>query len=1372
EVAGNAQFWRGLSVNGPVSIKSDSSSNGITPLLSIAGDATISGTLSLAPQTEAYAGTCNAASEGEMYYDNAQNKYYFCDGSGTWQAVGAGAASAAGTDGAVQYNNGGTMGGATGLYYDDVNARVGIGTTAPGYQLDVAGKTAAFNSEQDGTVGSWSTTSTLPLAISTHNSVVANGYAYVIGGANGANELTSVYYSRINSNGTIGSWTLTSTLPETRNFMTSVAANGYIYVIGGSNSAGTAQSTVYYARINSDGTVGSWNQTTILPQRINELAAVTANGYIYVIGGYDGSNDKSSVYYARLNANGTVGAWNTTTILPRTRSVHSSVVANGYLYVIGGYDGSDVESTVYYAKLNASGTVEAWSTTTILPQGRYAHTSTVANGYLYVLGGIDTSNKSIVYYAKLNTNGTVGSWNQTTILPAALRRTSSLVANGYIYYIGGYTGSADVTTVYYTSLARISMAGTLDLLGLTSESLTNSAGAAAGTIYAGDVYSNNNLEVAGNAQFWRGLSVNGPVSIKPDSSSNGITPLLSIAGDATISGTLSLAPQTEAYAGTCNAASEGEMYYDNAQNKYYFCNGSSWGAISSGGNPAGNDGEVQYNNGGTFGGAAGLYYKDTTGYVGIGTTDPNQSLEVVGTLRLDGATSGYTDIKSNAAPTSYTITLPANGGVNGQVLATNGSGTLTWQNNGGGASTQWTTVGSYIYFDGPVAIGVTNPNAAKLKVSGNFELDNTTTAPSDSAADGTLRIGSLGAGANGGRIWVRSNSGKWFRFLSAGNSASDYSEFIAQSEPSEPGDVMILNATMSATVQKSKSAYDQNILGVITTTGTSNNNGNCWDEVSCDRTNDPAWANVGMLGQVPVKVTTENGPIAVGDRLTTSTKVGVAMKATQASQVIGQAMEAYADPDPNAVGKVMTLVSPSYYDPEVDGTEVDITQLQATAENLTPYETRIPFASTSGSAANSNLGKFTIQGIGSELVKNFQAITNAVTANLKAGSIQSQEVSTQNLTATQGTLNNLSVNNLTAGDSSAIAITLADTDRLVINNGLGETGISMDNQGNATFAGQVTANSLVSNLGSLGTLTVSTDATISGTLRVDRIEAKEIIGLDATLSKLIADTISTRLMTSTSSANLPLDQDSPPSTPAGSLAEESSSSANLGDLGDLSGLDSLTSFDLIATDSADTVIFDQAVRILKSTSLADTSIAGTLLVDGGIQISGTEISTIADQPLSLSSGTTLSLQPLGNGRVEIMAGKVTIDSTGTVTITGDLAVSGSVLAGQAQFEKLSIGPIQEIPAATQAAQTNPNKATAGTATILAGKTQAVIYSQGVSGSSLIYITPTTSTGGQVPYVSVKIPCLDPTDLTCVPSFKVDIDQPVDRDIKFNWWVIN
>jgi hypothetical protein len=48
------------------------------------------------------------------------------------------------------------------------------------------------------------------------------------------------------------------------------------------------------------------------------------------------------------------------------------------------------------------------------------------------------------------------------------------------------------------------------------------------------------------------------------------------------------------------------------------------------------------------------------------------------TLRLNGSTSGYTEIDAPAVAGSNTLVLPTGNGTSGQVLTTNGSGALSW----------------------------------------------------------------------------------------------------------------------------------------------------------------------------------------------------------------------------------------------------------------------------------------------------------------------------------------------------------------------------------------------------------------------------------------------------------------------------------------------------------------------------------------------------------------------------------------------------------------------------------------------------------------------------------------------------------------------
>jgi len=121
-------------------------------------------------------------------------------------------------------------------------------------------------------------------------------------------------------------------------------------------------------------------------------------------------------------------------------------------------------------------------------------------------------------------------------------------------------------------------------------------------------------------------------------------------------------------------------------------------------------------------------YNSNSGNVGVGTSAPTNKLSVVGNLDVMGNIGiGNTNPTSPLTLTGnmdITGELKNNGvpGLAGQILQSNGDGTMSWINNngGGGGSSPWTSSGNDIKNSntGNVGIGLFPTGAFKLQVGG------------------------------------------------------------------------------------------------------------------------------------------------------------------------------------------------------------------------------------------------------------------------------------------------------------------------------------------------------------------------------------------------------------------------------------------------------------------------------------------------------------------------------------------------------------------------------------------------------------------------------------------------------------------------------
>jgi hypothetical protein len=125
----------------------------------------------------------------------------------------------------------------------------------------------------------------------------------------------------------------------------------------------------------------------------------------------------------------------------------------------------------------------------------------------------------------------------------------------------------------------------------------------------------------------------------------------------------------------------------------------------------------------------------------------------------------------------------------------------------------------------------------------------------------------------------------------------DLAENIPSEQELEIGDVVSVDPHNSQKIIKSSRPYDDTIMGVISTTPGLLLGGTA-DEINS--------YPVALSGRVPVKVSIENGPIQIGDKLTSSSASGVAMKATGSGPIIGLALEPW---ESSQVGKIVVFVS-------------------------------------------------------------------------------------------------------------------------------------------------------------------------------------------------------------------------------------------------------------------------------------------------------------------------------------------------------------------------------------------------------------------------------------------------------------------------------
>jgi len=296
------------------------------------------------------------------------------------------------------------------------------------------------------------------------------------------------------------------------------------------------------------------------------------------------------------------------------------------------------------------------------------------------------------------------------------------------------------------------------------------------------------------------------------------------------------------------------------------------------------------------------------GNVGIQTTSPIASLDIgSGLLHIAGTTTPST---------------PSQGAYIGWNALTGGTGETDFINNQG-----WGT-GGFAFMNTPLS-GAPRTTLMVITGTGNVGIGtqapgttldvNGTARASGSIAGGETSTGwVLGKGAWGPDNWLRlttTEGGGVYHdfavnsFWAAGTQRFDLAE-VTPARPAdalEQGDVVVIDRECGMQVTRSSKAFDTSVYGIVSS----------YEQASMviggfggpeTVKGDAGKLPIALVGRAKAKATAENGPIQVGDLLTTSSTPGHVMRCGSSrclGSIVGKALEALDD----AVGIITIRVA-------------------------------------------------------------------------------------------------------------------------------------------------------------------------------------------------------------------------------------------------------------------------------------------------------------------------------------------------------------------------------------------------------------------------------------------------------------------------------
>ena len=597
---------------------------------------------------------CDAAGEvGRMTYDTTNNRWYVCTSTSGWvytaMGTSGGAATAAGSDKQIQFNDGGTtLAGAATLGWDKTGSgKLGIGTLSPSYTLDVR----------------VADTATIPTNISGFD-----GQAQIYNTSDSAN------YSALK----LQTRTTNSTMALMGLGYGTGLGDGYMFF----RIRDTSTTNKEVMRLTADGNVGIGTATT--PARLslggNKSAAAWTNSGIAINVAQATYTDTTSSagINTTINYFGQPTFASTSATTPNVTNVRIDPPAYGTNASAGSL-----------TALGVTGSSTSYAISTAIGKNSFTYSTTPASSGLITLTGTGSSSAMAANGVMLAVLA-----NTMTDTSSSAGTVATRVSNSF-----GIPTMDSTNAVTYTNASNVYIAGAPAATGNTTITNPYALYSAAGNNYfggniyigSGAVASGEKLSVDGNVEF---VGSSKKFRIVPDSTSITYLQVGADNSDTTSEVRLSRYKTTggsfakfssyavvnylDGYlqlgknfagaptAGDCDNASEvGLTTYDTTNNRWYVCTSASgWvytamGASGGTSAAAGSDKQIQFNDGGTtLAGAATLGWDKTNSRLGVGTLSPSAKLDVLAYNIQVGADWATGTARTDATIKGGVITVP------------------------------------------------------------------------------------------------------------------------------------------------------------------------------------------------------------------------------------------------------------------------------------------------------------------------------------------------------------------------------------------------------------------------------------------------------------------------------------------------------------------------------------------------------------------------------------------------------------------------------------------------------------------------------------------------------------------------------------------